>query len=187
MHDLILKDQELLVYLNNLGNSSADPFWLLVTGKWFWIPLYVIFLYLLFKTYKVKSIIFILIFIALGITFTDQIAGIFKYGIARLRPCHDPGLIPRLRMITCGGQFGFFSSHAANSFFIANLLTILLHKKYKWLPYFLFTWAILVSYSRLYLGVHFPMDVIFGAVVGTLAGGVFAELSKIVIQKQISK
>ncbi|MFN3021202.1 phosphatase PAP2 family protein [Chryseobacterium sp. TY3] len=186
MLELIDKDRDLLLYLNNLGDASYDPFWLLVTGKWVWIPLYIIFLYLIFKTYKPKSVIFILVFIALGITFTDQIAGIFKYGIARLRPCHDEALIPKMRMITCGGQYGFFSSHAANSFFIASFLSILISHKYRWLPVCIFVWATIVSYSRIYLGVHFPMDVIFGALVGTLSGGLFAEITKIVLRKQQS-
>lgn len=184
MHELIEKDRTLLVFLNNLGNVGSDPFWLLITGKWIWIPLYIIFLYLLFKTYKPKSLIFILIFIALGITFTDQIAGVFKYGIARLRPCHDEELIPQLRMITCGGKYGFFSSHAANSFFIATFLSILLAKKYRWLPMGVFIWAGFISYSRIYLGVHFPLDIIFGALVGFLSGGLFAEFTKIVLRKQ---
>ncbi|WP_300671854.1 phosphatase PAP2 family protein [Soonwooa sp.] len=186
MHEFIDKDRQLLLFLNNLGDASYDPFWLLITGTWIWVPLYIIFLYLLFKTYKAKSVFFILIFIALGVAFTDQIAGIFKYGIARLRPCHDEALIPKMRMVTCGGQYGFFSSHAANTFFLATFLTILLSRKFRWLPVGIFAWAAIVSYSRIYLGVHFPFDVAFGAAVGFLSGGLFAEITKIVLRKQKS-
>lgn len=184
MIDLINQDRVFFLYLNNLGSPYFDMFWLMITDKWIWIPLYIIFLYLLFKNYKAKSVLFILIFIALGITCADQIAGIFKDGIARLRPCHDETLIPFMRSVTCGGKFGFFSSHAANTFFLATFLSLMLKNYYKYLPYCLFVWAAVVSYSRIYLGVHFPLDIAFGAAVGILLGGFFAELAKRVAKKQ---
>lgn len=184
MNELIQEDKAALLFLNGLGDSAFDPFWLMITGKWFWIPLYVIFLYLLFRNYKAKSVVFILIFIALGITISDQLAGIFKNGFMRLRPCHDPELISKMRMVTCGGQFGFYSSHASNTFFLATFLSFLLRKKIPWLPILLFSWAILVSYSRIYLGVHFPGDIITGMVAGILLGILFSKLMKKVLQKQ---
>lgn len=184
MREIIQEDQQLFLYLNNLGSSTFDAFWELMSGKWFWIPLYVIFLYLLFKNYKPRNLIYILIFIALGITVSDQLAGIFKNGILRLRPCHTEFLQDQMRIVECGGSYGFYSSHASNSFFIATFLTVLLRKKYVWLPYFLFFWAAVVSYSRIYLGVHFPMDIIFGALAGFFLGGFFGSLSLKVINKQ---
>lgn len=176
MNGLIEKDQELLLFLNGLGSSSFDPFWLMITGKWFWIPFYIILLYLLYKRFPVKKLIFILIFIAIGITISDQLAGIFKGGVARLRPCHTDLLIAKMRLVICGGQYGFYSAHASNCFFIAGFLSMLMGDKYRFLPYILFFWAALVSYSRIYLGVHFPLDVAYGAAVGFLLSGVFANL-----------
>lgn len=184
MYEIIQEDKEAFLFLNNLGNPAYDQFWILISEKWIWIPLYIIFLYLLYKNFKLRSLIFILIFIALGLTVSDQIAGIFKFGIARLRPCHDPSLDNIMREVYCGGKFGFYSSHASNAFFIAQFMTMMMRKKYRWLPIFLFFWAAVVSYSRIYLGVHFPMDILMGAAMGTLLGGFFATLSYNVINKQ---
>ena len=184
MYEIIQEDRHLFLFLNNLGSQPFDQFWILISETWIWVPLYGIFLYLLYKTFKLKSLVFILIFIALGVTVSDQLAGIFKTGIARLRPCHDPTLNNLMRSVKCGGRLGFYSSHASNTFFIVTYLSMLLYRKYKFLPYFMFFWAIVVSYSRIYLGVHFPMDVLMGSAMGFLLGGLFATISLNVIQKQ---
>ena len=184
MYEIISKDKEVFLFLNNLGSSAFDPFWIMVSEKWIWIPLYIIFLYLLYKNYKLKSLLFILIFIAIGITISDQIANIFKFGIERLRPCHDPTLDHLMREVECRGSFGFFSAHSSNSFFIATFMVIMLKNKYRYLSFILFFWATMVAYSRIYLGVHFPLDIVFGAMVGFLLGGFFATLSLNVIKKQ---
>ena len=183
MEEIILEDKQAMIFLNNLGSSTFDPFWILVSEKWFWIPLYVIFLYFLYKNFNKKSLFYILLFVALGITASDQIANIFKFGFERLRPCHDPSLEGLLREVKCGGKFGFYSAHSSNSFFVATYLTILLGKKIKQLPYFLFIWAAIVAYSRVYLGMHFPGDIIIGAIMGILLALFFGTLAKKVIRK----
>ena len=183
MEEIILEDKQAMIFLNNLGSSTFDPFWILVSEKWFWIPLYVIFLYFLYKNFNKKSLFYILLFVALGITASDQIANIFKFGFERLRPCHDPSLEGLLREVKCGGKFGFYSAHSSNSFFVATYLTILLGKKIKQLPYFLFVWAAIVAYSRVYLGMHFPGDIIIGAIMGILLALFFGILAKKVIRK----
>ncbi len=183
MEEIILEDKQAMIFLNNLGSSTFDPFWILVSEKWFWIPLYVIFLYFLYKNFNKKSLFYILLFVALGITASDQIANIFKFGFERLRPCHDPSLEGLLREVKCGGKFGFYSAHSSNSFFVATYLTMLLGKKIKQLPYFLFVWAAIVAYSRVYLGMHFPGDIIIGAMMGILLALFFGTLAKKVIKK----
>ncbi len=183
MEEIILEDKQAMIFLNNLGSSTFDPFWILVSEKWFWIPLYVIFLYFLYKNFNKKSLFYILLFVALGITASDQIANIFKFGFERLRPCHDPSLEGLLREVKCGGKFGFYSAHSSNSFFVATYLTILLGKKIKQLPYFLFVWAAIVAYSRVYLGMHFPGDIIVGAIMGILLALFFGTLARKVIKK----
>ena len=183
MEEIILEDKQAMIFLNNLGSSTFDPFWILVSEKWFWIPLYVVFLYFLYKNFNKKSLFYILLFVALGITASDQIANIFKFGFERLRPCRDPSLEGLLREVKCGGKFGFYSAHSSNSFFVATYLTILLGKKIKQLPYFLFVWAAIVAYSRVYLGMHFPGDIIIGAIMGILLALFFGTLAKKVIKK----
>lgn len=186
MEKVVLEDKKVFLFLNNLGDTPFDQFWIMISGTWIWIPLYIIFLYLLYKNYKLKSLLYILLFIAIGVTISDQVSGIFKYGVARLRPCHDPSLQDHMRIVKCGGQFGFYSAHASNTFFLASYLCFLLKDKLKWFPYFLFFWASIVSYSRIYLGVHFPIDILVGATVGTLLGYVFSLFAKKVIRKQPS-
>ena len=184
MHEIIQEDRSVFLFLNNLGSESFDQFWIMISATWIWVPLYIIFLYLLFKNYKLRNLVFILIFIALGVTVSDQLAGVFKTGIGRLRPCHDPTLTGMMRAVKCGGQFGFYSSHAANTFFIATFMSLLLYKKFRLLPYILIGWAIIVSYSRIYLGVHFPLDILMGSLMGFFTGGFFATLALKVIHKQ---
>ncbi|MDR2207269.1 MAG: phosphatase PAP2 family protein [Flavobacteriaceae bacterium] len=184
MDELIQKDRDIFLFLNNLGDSRFDQFWILVSEIWIWFPLYFIFLYLLFRNFKLKSFIFILIFIAIGATISDQLSTIFKDGFERLRPCHDPSLEHLMREVKCGGQFGFYSAHASSSFFIATFMSFMLKHKFRFLPPILFFWATVVSYSRIYLGVHFPLDIICGAIVGFLLGGFFSILAKNVIRKQ---
>lgn len=187
MQEIIQQDREVFLYLNNLGSCVFDQFWIMVSATWIWVPLYVIFLYLLFKRFGLRNVLFILVFIALGVTVSDQLAGIFKSGVGRLRPCHDPTLDNLVREVKCGGKFGFYSSHASNTFFIATLMSMLLRKTHRYLPHLLFFWAAVVSYSRIYLGVHFPLDILMGAAMGFLLGGFFATLCwKVIREPEVS-
>ncbi len=187
MNEVIELDKEIFLFLNHLGSPGFDRFWVLMSEKWTWIPLYLVFFLILFKNFKFKSLVYILIFIGLGLVISDQLAGIFKNGIQRLRPCHDPGLEGLVREVKCGGQFGFYSAHASNVFFIATFMTQMLKERFGLFPYFLFFWASVVAFSRIYLGVHFPLDILMGAAVGFLLGGFFAALSWKVINKQKEK
>lgn len=182
MDYIIEKDKQLLLFLHHLGSEKWDFLWLCITNKWFSIPVYALLLGLCLFRFKAKRTFIILIFIGLMILCCDQLANVFKHGFQRLRPCHDPEIINSIRKVICGGSYGYFSAHAANSFALATFFFQLLKPYYKGI-YALFIWAILVSYSRIYLAVHFPGDVITGAFFGVIFGILFFKLHLIAVKK----
>lgn len=172
-------DQRLEIFLNRLGTPAFDSFWLLASEKWVWIPLYVALAYLLVKNFGWKRTLYLCLFIALGLTISDQLAGVFKMSLHRLRPCRDPEVAPLLRPLTCGGPYGFYSAHASNSFFLTAFLWNILGKTRHNIRLVLLGWALVVSYSRLYLGMHYPLDVAMGAAVGFLLGKTMEAVSQL--------
>ncbi len=179
LDELLKYDTELFLFLNNLGNTSWDGFWRFVTEKWSSIPLYAFLLYLVFKHYGWKGTLVIIVCVALMITATDQIASLFKYGIKRPRPCKVEELQLLMRYVADGcGRFGYFSAHAASSMAAAVFLGLSLQKWYKYLPFLLLLWAVITGYSRIYLGVHYPLDVISGMAFGGFTGWLFYLIQK---------
>ncbi|MCF4102090.1 phosphatase PAP2 family protein [Gillisia sp. M10.2A] len=185
MLDKILAyDTELFLYLNNLGNSTWDPFWLLITDKWTAIPLYAFLLFLIFKRFGVKGTLVTIVLIALLITATDQLANVFKHGFERPRPCRAEGVMEFARYIAerCG-RFGFYSAHASNSTALALFIGLMLKKVYPKLLWFLLIWALVVSYSRIYVGVHYPLDVLTGMTMGAIIGYLISLLHPVLMKK----
>lgn len=178
MEQLIAWDKKAFLYLNSLGTETWDGFWLAMTDKWTAIPIYLLLLFLVFKNYGLKGTLFLLLAVALLITTTDQLSNFFKYGTERLRPCHQEDIILQMRLVKsyCGGKFSFFSAHAANSVGVAAFFSFLFRRSYRLLPILLIGWGVLVAYSRIYLGVHFPLDVLAGTGVGVLFGWLYSQL-----------
>lgn len=165
-------DTRLFLFLNSLHNTFFDPIMYWASDKWFWIPFYLLIIILIIRQYKWQSVL-ILISIALLITISDQLSShLIKPWAERLRPSHEPALagLVHLSKAGPGGSYGFVSGHATNSFALFVFLSLILSSKFRWLKYILCFWAILVSYSRIYVGVHYPGDVICGAILGSLVG-----------------
>jgi len=163
-------DTQLFLFINGMHNTFFDPIMYWASHKLFWVPFYVILIYILIKEYK-KLSIYVLLSIGVLITLCDQIAShLIKNLAKRLRPSHEPTLegLVHLSKAGAGGQYGFVSSHSANSFGLAVFLILLLPKKYRVLKGILLFWAFLVSYSRIYVGVHYPFDVIVGGLIGAV-------------------
>lgn len=171
---IIQHDQELLLWLNQFHTPTMDWLMIQLTGKLIWVPLYAYFLYLLWKQEKQEVWIAVLLVVATVVA-SDLIASaLFKPWIGRLRPCWEPtleGLLFQSEHYRCGGKFGFFSSHASISFGLATIMYILTRNKV--LGISLWIWASMVSYTRVYLVVHYPLDVLAGALCGILMGILF--------------
>ncbi len=172
IQSLNLFDTELFLFLNGMHNSFFDGFMYAFTQIFVWIPLYASVIYLLIKTKKYDAL-WLILFLVLCIVICDQISsGIIKNTVQRLRPSHEPSLDGMVHLVNgyTGGRFGFVSSHAANTFGFALLSSLLIRNRN--FAVMIFAWSLVNCYSRIYLGVHYPLDIVGGLLVGTFAATV---------------
>ena len=163
-------DTQLFLFLNGLHNPFCDHLMYWISTKLIWIPFYLLILYYLIVKFR-KETILILLFIAILITLSDQISTtVFKEMFHRFRPSHEPSIKDLVHIVNekYGGDFGFVSSHAANTFALAMFLVLLIGKNHRSFTPVLIIWACVVSYSRIYLGLHYPGDILGGAILGAL-------------------
>ncbi len=163
-------DTSLFLFLNSLHTNFLDKLMWLLSDKLIWLPLYLAIMIIIIYSQKNRALLIIPLLI-LAVVISDQVSvHLFKEVFQRLRPCHNPSLEGLVHIVNgkCGGKYGFVSSHAANTFGLAMLSSSIL--KRRWYTIMIIVWASLVSYSRIYLGVHYPGDILGGALLGILTG-----------------
>ncbi|MBY8963733.1 phosphatase PAP2 family protein [Flavobacterium sp. D11R37] len=168
MLDWLLElDRDVFVYLNGLGSEGWDSFWLFITKQFNWIPIFAIILYLAFKRLGWKHAVLVIVLVALLITLTDQTTNLIKNTFQRLRPGNDPLLTDIMRAVQKRKSFSFISGHASNSMAVAYFLYRILKPYLKYMG-FIFLWPLIFAYSRIYLGLHYPGDILMGYLYGIL-------------------
>ena len=187
METLSQYDSDLFLYLNGLHVDWMDKVMVLITNMWVWFPLYLLLIYWTVKQYG-RRCWWVFFAVALVVLCTDQLAShVCKPLFQRLRPCYNTDFqyLIYLPKGLAGGRYGFVSSHAANTFGVATFLTPVLKKYRPWMAIVLFLWAFISSYSRIYIGFHYPGDILCGALLGTLIGLVFWKLFQLVVVRKV--
>jgi undecaprenyl-diphosphatase len=183
LDNIISLDQKLFIYLNSLGSEAYDGFWLIITNQTSWTPLFLVILFVIFKKLGVKQTFFLIALVAILILLSDQTSNLFKNGFQRLRPCSNPEINSFIRIVKSSNTFSFFSGHAANSMAVATFLYLIFNKEYKYL-WLIFLWPTIFAYSRIYLGLHYPTDIVCGYLCGALLGFLMFKLYQ-KVQKRI--
>ena len=171
-------DRELFIYLNCLGSDNFDPFWIFVTQIESWTFLFVFFILIIFKFYKKKEALWVAAFTILTFLVSFGLKYITKTSVQRLRPNNVPELSETIRVLQFPIDFSFFSGHASVSFAVTTFVVFSLRKFTRWV-YLFYLWPVLFSFSRIYVGVHFPSDILVGAFLGYGIGmGIYYVLKK---------
>lgn len=169
MEKIIALDKQLLVYLNSLGSTTFDPFWLFITKQSNWTPFFLVLLYFVYKKLGTKQTGRLLIFIAVLLTINNELTELFKANIQRIRPCNDIEIKDLIRNIKPSNTYSFFSGHSSNTMAVFVFLYLIFKKHYKYFG-FLILWPFIFAYSRIYLGLHFPTDILAGYTCGIIMG-----------------
>lgn len=186
LEKIIELDKEILIFLNGLGSPTFDGLWLIITKQVYWALFFLYIFTLLKKRIGWKSLVYYLVFTAFLILVCDQTANLFKVYFHRLRPCNDETVNHLIRVVKTSPSFSFFSAHAANSM-ATTLFTYLIMRKHFKYTYLLFLFPLIFAYSRIYLGLHYPGDVLTGYVFGAVIGFLCYKLySRYVFQNPIA-
>jgi len=172
LEKIIALDKKLFVFLNGLGSPTFDGLWLIITKQAYWTPFFLLLAYLLYKKIGAKNLGIVVLFIAVILLCCNTSVEFFKSAFHRLRPCNDPEIKGIIRIVHQSDSFSFFSGHASNSMATMLFLYFILRKYYKY-ALLIFLYPLIFAYSRIYLGVHFPTDIIIGYFFGATFGIVF--------------
>lgn len=178
---LIQLDQHLFFAINQgLANPFFDWLMPLLRNRFFWVPLYLFLAVFLTRNYGIRGWR-ILLFLLITFAVTDYLtASVIKPTVERLRPCNDPILKTEVRnLVACGSGYSFPSTHAANHFAIALFLIGMFYRRWKPILPLAVLWAASVCFAQVYVGVHYPLDVTFGALIGSITGYMIAAILKI--------
>ena len=175
LEKIIELDKKVFVFLNGLGSETFDSLWLFLTNQLNWTPFFLLVFYLLFKKIGWKNLFIVIGFIAILILICDQTANLFKNSLQRLRPCNNLEINGFIRIVKSSQTFSFFSGHATNSM-ATTVFVFMLFRKYYNYSFLLFLFPLIFAYSRIYLGLHYPLDIVTGYVFGATFGYVFYEL-----------
>lgn len=176
MLDRLLQwDREVFVYLNNLGIEEYDFFWTTVTKFPPWIPLFIGIIFLFFIKFTKREAIVMILTLLVMVFFVATLTDLTKNVVARLRPNSDEEINILIRILRSPSGYSFFSGHASSSFSIITLVVLFLRHHFKWV-YLFYIWPLLFAMSRIYVGVHFPIDLMVGALVGIFSAWLFYKL-----------
>ncbi|MGB5818279.1 MAG: phosphatase PAP2 family protein [Saonia sp.] len=165
-------DRDTFIYLNNLGIEDYDLFWSTVTNISTWIPLFILFFLIVVLKYNKREVLPISLTVLALVFFIVNATNITKGYVARLRPNNDEEINTLIRILKSPGTYSFFSGHAASSFAVTTLIVLFLRKRFKWCWLF-YIWPLLFAFSRIYVGVHYPVDIIVGTLVGIASAFIF--------------
>ncbi|MBD3724497.1 MAG: phosphatase PAP2 family protein [Flavobacteriaceae bacterium] len=182
LEQLLSLDKKIFVFLNGLGSAQYDALWLFITKQLHWTPFFILVLYFVQKQIGWKKLGIVVLFIAALIAFTDQITNVFKFTFERLRPCKDLEISSIIRIVKCSNTYSFFSGHASNSMATMTFIFLLMKQNGKNL-YWLYIFPLVFAYSRIYLGLHFPSDILTGYFFGILSGTLFFKIYQILSKK----
>ncbi len=167
-------DRTFFLFLNGFHNPFFDGVIFWVTKGLLWVPLSLVFLFFVIRKYKWNALM-ILVFAAMMILVSDQLSNLIKDTVQRLRPSNQPGLMVHIVEAYKGGTYGFYSAHASNSFSVVVFLVVLLGRKYWYVTIPAILWSLVMSYTRIYLGIHYPGDILAGWIAGGIIGYLFSK------------